>query len=348
MKSQNQTHRSPAALVNLRQAAIGGLAALLLVVGLSGVGAHAASSAPARTEPLQGKALFDSSFTHGTVETEGGYLHYVKGGSGPALVLLHGWPETWWEWRHVMPALARNHTVIAFDLPGLGQSSIPEAGYEMTTAAARLHEATNRLGYRKVELMGHDMSVLIAYDWARDYPREVTRLAVLDSTLPGFGLEDVYTLSYHFGLNMAPAPIPEEVVDDDDVSTYLNGVFVFAKVPEAIDREYYTNAYLDPARRSAAYNYYRHFAAAAEDNKANAVAKRLTQPVLAMGAEFLFGAGVGTSFENVAGDVRTVVAPGAGHWIQEETPQFVIDCASLFFGPSGGRAPAGPLANCAA
>ena len=362
MHFQKRKPRTAAPVSTLRLAAIGGFAALLVLVGLAGVGAGAGAdpgssragesgqraSAPARTEPLRGQAVFDPAFRHGTVQIDSGYLHYVKGGSGPVLVLLHGWPETWWTWHRVMPALARTHTVIAFDLPGLGNSSIPKTGYEMTTAAARLHKAVNRLGYHKVEVMGHDMSVLIGYDWARDYPREVTRLAVVESTLPGFGLEDAYTLSYHFGLNMAPYPIPEKVIDNSDVSTYLNGVFVFAHVPEAVDRNYYINAYLNPARRSAAYNYYRHFAADAVDNKANAVAKRLKQPVLAMGGQFLFGPAVGKSFQNVAADVRTVVAPGAGHWVEEETPQFLIDCAKLFFGRAGVRAPAGPLSNCVA
>ena len=349
MKLQRRTPRTSGPLILLRRSMIGGLAVLLLLGGLSSVGAGADPNprSHAANEPVNGKAKFDRSFTHGTVDVEGGYVHYVKGGQGPVLVLLHGWPETWWSWHKVMPALARNHTVIAFDLPGLGDSSIPETGYDMPTAAARLHQAVNRLGYDKIQLMGHDMGVLIAYDWARDYPGEVTRLAELESTLPGFGLEQVYTLSYHFGINMAPAPIPEEIVDNEDVPTYLNGVFVFAAVPEAIDRDYYIKAYKDPARRSAAYNYYRHFIPDGEDNKANA-SKRLTQPVLAMGAEFLFGPGVGQSFQNVADDVRTVVAPGSGHWIAEETPQFLIDCASLFFGPVGKQAPAGPLANCAA
>ena len=128
----------------------------------------------------------------------------------------------------------------------------------------------------------------------------------------------------------------------------LNLIFEFAVVSEAIDRQYYINAYKNPERRSAGYNYYRAWPANAEDNQANAKSKRLTQPVLAMGAEFVFGPGVAQSFQQVASDVRGVVAPGAGHWIQEETPQFVIDCANLFFGPVGVPAPSPALATCVA
>lgn len=345
-------------VLTLKLAVIGGLAALLVIVGgFAGALAQDGNSAAdgsatgvsaAKREPVEGTAVFNSAFQHGLVRVDGGNLHYVKGGSGPALVLLHGWPETWWGWHPVMPALAKTHTVIAFDLPGLGDSSIPKDGYDQKTTAARLHQAVNRLGYNQVKVMGHDMGVLIGYAWARDYPKEVTRLAVLDSTLLGFGLEDAYALSFHFRFNMAPNPIPEQIMDNTDVSAYLNLVFEFAVVSEAIDRQYYIDAYTDPARRSAGYNYYRAWPANAEDTKANAKSKRLTQPVLAMGAEFVFGPGVAKSFQNVASDVRGVVAPGSGHWIPEETPQFVIDCANLFFGPAGVPAPSPALANCVA
>jgi pimeloyl-ACP methyl ester carboxylesterase len=358
MSSQRDAVRDPGALPTLRRMVVGGIAAVAVTLG--SVGSAPAQEARATgevvatrpggavRESVEGPALFDPAFRHGTVRTDGGSLHYVKGGSGPALVLIHGWPETWYEWHKVMPALARTHTVIAFDLPGLGDSDIPTGGYDQKTTAARLHQAVNRLGHTKVKVMGHDMGVLIGYAWARDYPQEVTRLAVLDSPLLGFGLEDAYSLSFHFRLNMAASPIPEKIVDNDDVATYLNNVFEFAVVSEAIDREYYIDAYRDPARRSAGYNYYRAWPANAEDTKAHAVTRRLTQPVLAMGAEFVFGLGVAASMQQVAGDVRGVVAPGSGHWIQEETPQFLIDCANLFFGPAGVPATSESLANCVA
>jgi len=344
--------------LTLKRMIVGGITALAVTVGSVGAAvAHDANGAAdataargghAQREPVVGRAIFDRTFRHGLVHTDGGKVHYVKGGSGPALVLLHGWPETWWGWHLVMPELAKTHTVIAFDLPGLGYSAIPRDGYDQKTTAARLHQAVNRLGYREVKVMGHDMGVLVGYAWARDYPREVTRLAVLDSPLLGFGLEDAYPLSFHFKLNMAPSPVPEKIVDNSDVATYLNYVFEFAAVPDAIDRDSHIRAYLHPARRSAGYNYYRAWPENAEDTKANAESKRLTQPVLAMGAEFVFGLGVAASFEQVADDVRGVVAPGAGHWIQEETPEFLIDCANLFFGPEGVPAPTESLSSCVA
>jgi pimeloyl-ACP methyl ester carboxylesterase len=299
------------------------------------------------TEPLEGTAVFNSSFRHGTVPVDGGYLHYVMGGAGPALVMLHGWPETWWEFRKIMPALARNHTVIAFDLPGLGDSSIPADGYDTRTTAARMHQAVNRLGFDQVQLLTHDQGAVVGYVWARDYPQEVARLAVIDALLNGFGLEGLYDKDFHFLLNMAPYPVPEQIIDDNNVGVYLGNVFRFAHRPEEIDIQHYVNAYMDPARRSAGYNIYRAWAENAEDIVANAESKRLTQPVLAIGGEFMLGLAVAESFRNVAEDVRGVVAPAVGHWPHEEDPQFVIDCTRFFFGPTGLAAPSSPTLRAA-
>jgi pimeloyl-ACP methyl ester carboxylesterase len=331
-------------LVTARRAVGAVLAALLLLVGAS---AGAAASA-ARPEPVEGPAIFDNTFRHGVVTIDDGFLHFVRGGTGPVLVLLHGWPETWWEWHLVMPALAQDHTVIAFDLPGLGDSSIPSSGYDKVTTARRIHQAVNRLGYRQVQVLAHDVGALVAYDWARDYPTEVSRLLVMESPLSGFGLEAAYGLSFHFLLNAAPPPIPERILDDEDVSTYLGFIFDLAHHPEAIDRQRYFDAYSSGARRTAGYNYYRAFAGDALDNQANAEAKRLTMPVLAMGAQFVFAGGVAASFRNVASDVREVIAPDSGHWIEEEAPQFLIDCAHLFFGPPSSTPPPPDLTGCAA
>ncbi|OUC91517.1 alpha/beta hydrolase [Streptosporangium minutum] len=297
-------------------------------------------------EPSEGPARFAPGFTHGKVAVDGGTIHYVRGGSGPAIVLLHGWPETWLMWRQVMPELAREHTVIAIDLPGLGASSIPSGGYDKVTTSRRIRQAVNRLGFTQVEILGHDLGVLIAYPYARDFPNEVTRLAMIESPLPGFGLEELYGISWHFRFNASPSPIPERIMDNGDVSTYLGMMFNFSHRPDAIDRERYYKAYADPARRTAGYEYYRAFAADAENNKANAD-KRLSMPVLGIGGQYSFGPGVAGSFQQVADDVRTAVAPDSGHFVPEENPRFTIDCAKLFFGAQSGTPSQPELAGCA-
>lgn len=302
-----------------------------------------ASASPPREE-----SALSTTFTQGTVAVEGTTLHYVKGGSGAPLVLLHGWPQTWLEWRNVMPALAQSHTVIAFDLPGLGTSSIPSGGFDKATTAKRIREGVRKLGFTgQVSILSHDVGSLVAYPYARDFPSEVSRMAVLDVTLSGFGLEDAYGLSWHFGFNMSPAPVPETIMDNDDVPSYLGLLFNGARHPERIDQQAYFNAYSSPARRSAGYKYYRAFPADAADNQAKA-APKVHLPVLAMGAQFGFGPAVAQSYSQVADDVRTVIAPDSAHWIEEENSAFLIDCANLFFGSPGGVPSRPDLANCVA
>lgn len=289
----------------------------------------------------------NSGFQHGTVVVDGGKLHYVKGGSGPVLVLLHGWPATWWSWHDVMPALAQNFTVLAFDLPGLGDSSHAATGYDKATTAMRIRQGVRNLGYQQVGVVGHDVGAMVAFNYARDFPGEVTRLIVMEAPLPGFGLEDVYGLSWHFLFNSSPAPIPETIMDNNDVPTYLNMMYDFAVHPEGIDRAVYIHAYSDPADRTSGYNYYRAYPTDAADYQAKASTNRPGMPLVAMGAEMVFGPGVAASFSAVADDVRTAVAPGSGHYIPEEVPQYVIDCVKLFFGPAGGVPSTPELAGCA-
>jgi pimeloyl-ACP methyl ester carboxylesterase len=306
-------------------------AAVTLALALGGVAAGPAAADP--TPP---------GFRHGDVAVDGGDLHYVRGGSGPALVLLPGWPETWLAWHKVMPALARDHTVIAFDLPGLGRSDIPSDGFDAATTAERIRQGVHRLGFEKVAILGHDLGALIAYPYAAEHPGEVTRIGVVESTLNGFGLEQAYGLSWHFGFNAAPKPVPEQIIDDKkDVRTYLGWLFSGARYPEAIPQEAYFDAYASPARRSAGYEYYRAFPANAAYNQARS-AQKLTLPVLAIGAQDVFGPAIAASFREVATDVREVVAPDSGHWIPLENPAFLASCAASFFAPADHTPPPGP------
>lgn len=320
-----------------------GVGAALAAVVLLLLGSAAAADEPTAVKYRNNLP----GFSHGTVAVQGTTLHYVRGGSGPPLILLHGWPQTWWEWADVMPALAQNHTVIAFDLPGIGDSSIPTSGYDKVTTAERIREGVRKLGFNQVSILSHDTGALIAHPYAREHPTEVVRMAVLETPLSGFGLEDFYGVSFHLGLNQTAAPVPERLIDDEDVPTYLGWLFSGARHPDRIDQAAFFQAYATGARRTAGYEYYRAFSADAANNQANAN-KRLPMPVLAMGAEFAFGPFVANSFSQVGDDVRGVVAPDSGHWIAEENPNFLIACAKLFFGQPGVPAPSPDLAGCVA
>lgn len=274
-------------------------------------------------------------FQDGHVRVEDCDLHYVRGGSGPALVLLHGWPATWWSWRKVMPELARTYTVVAFDLPGLGDSGIPAKGYDAASAARRIHQAVTALGLGPVGIVSHDLGSQIAYPYAREYPDDVTRMIVAEALLNGFGLEDCYADSFHFGLNSAPRPVTESILNDEAISAYYGWIFSESTDhrPDRVDQQEYLRAYQAPERRSAGYDYYRAFAENASYNKANADAK-LSLPILALAGEHGIGADVARSFRGVAEDVTEVVVVDCAHWIAEEDPDFLIRCVRQFFGPT--------------
>jgi alpha-beta hydrolase superfamily lysophospholipase len=106
------------------------------------------------------------TFSHNTASVNGIQLHYVIGGQGDPVVLLHGWPETWYAWHKVMPALAKNYTVIAPDLRGLGDSSKPPTGYDGKTVAEDIHQLVTQLGFETIFLVGHDIGAFVAYPYA--------------------------------------------------------------------------------------------------------------------------------------------------------------------------------------
>jgi hypothetical protein len=126
------------------------------------------------------------TFSHHMTTVNGIQIHYVIGGHGDPVVLLHGWPETWYAWHHVMPALAKNHTVIVPDLRGLGDSSKPTTGYDGKTVAEDIHQLVSQLGFKSIFLVGHDIGTQVAYSYAAAHPAEVKKLAVMELTIPGF------------------------------------------------------------------------------------------------------------------------------------------------------------------
>jgi pimeloyl-ACP methyl ester carboxylesterase len=326
------------------------LGAFGTVVAVSAMPAQAAHSVQA-AQSKSSQSLAPASprlagFRQGMVAVTGDSLHYVIGGSGPVLVLMHGWPMTWWEWHTVMPSLAKTHTVLAFDLPGLGDSTIPTTGgYTAVDTATRLHQAVSALGFGHISILSHDLGVNVAYAYAELYRDSVDRLAVLESALNGFGLENIYPNSFHFGLNMAAQGVPEGIINNRaSEQAYLNYLYSFENKAGAItafDKQVWYAAYASPANREAGYNYYRAFPDNETYNVAHATPK-LTMPVLAMGGEDSFGTFVATSFDNVATDVHPVVAPDSGHYIPEEDPDFLAECANVFFSSDANPvAPAG-------
>jgi len=140
-------------------------------------------------------ADFGPGFKTQSVAVDGGTVSVTVGGSGPPVLLLHGYAETSRMWKPLATVLAPRFTVIAPDLPGIGDSSIPKTGLDMKTSAERVHAAVNSLGYKKVRVVGHDIGLMVAYAYAALYPQEVEKLALMDAFLPGVsGWEAVTTI----------------------------------------------------------------------------------------------------------------------------------------------------------
>jgi pimeloyl-ACP methyl ester carboxylesterase len=281
-----------------------------------------------------------AGFQQGSVAVFGdNSLHYVRGGAGPVLVLIHGWPITWWEFHTIMPTLAKSYTVIAFDIPGLGNSAPSTTGYTDGDAATLIHEAIGALGYgsQKISILGHDLGSNIAYAYARLYTDTVSREMVIETALSGYGLESLYSASFHFLFNMQPSTVTEGIVNNVASSdAYLDYLYSFAAKPNAItaqDKEIWDGDYACPANREAGYNYYRALPQDATFDTTTNTSK-LTLEIAAMGGQDSFGNFTAQSFQNVDSDVHTIIAPGSGHYVPEEDPVFLAKCATLFFSPN--------------
>jgi pimeloyl-ACP methyl ester carboxylesterase len=270
------------------------------------------------------------TFSHHTASVNGIQMHYVIGGQGDPVVLLHGWPQTWYEWHKVIPALAKNYTVIAPDLRGLGDSSKPFTGYDGNTTAEDIYQLLFQLGLdQKIYLVGHDVGVLTAYSYAASHPNNVSKLVILDvPPLPPPGFEDCcWWFRFH-----QTSDIPEMLTAGKE-REYLSWFYRFAYNPEAIteaDIDKYVASYSAPGGMRAGFEYYRAFPITLEQNREHANVK-LTMPVLALGGEYSFGSAALISMKSLATDVRGGIVPFSGHWIPEERPDFLINELAKFF-----------------
>lgn len=268
-----------------------------------------------------------------TAPAAGVDLHYLTAGRGPALVLLHGYAETSRMWRPIIPKLAEKFTVIAPDLPGIGDSSIPADGLDMKTAAARVHALVRSLGVDKARVVGHDIGLMVAYAYAAQFPSEVEKLVLMDAFLPGVeGWEAVYDNPglWHFRFHGAT---PETLVKGRERAYFDYYWNEFAadrnrSLPEA-DRRAYTASYARPGRMKAGWSYFVSFPQAAKDF-ADLSKTPLPMPVLAIGGEKSLGQVLGDQAKVVAPDVTVVVLKNAGHWVLEEDPKGTTDALLKF------------------
>jgi pimeloyl-ACP methyl ester carboxylesterase len=275
----------------------------------------------------------NSSINSRTAEVDGLKLHYLTAGKGPAVVLLHGYAETSRMWVPLIPLLAERFTVIAPDLPGIGDSAIPSSGLDMKTAAVRMHALVQSLGVHKAEVVGHDIGLMVAYAYAAQFPKEVGKLVVMDAFLPGVGeWEAVYNNPgiWHFRFN---GPTPEALVHGRE-RTYFEYFWndlaadKNRSIPEE-DRKAYTAAYAAPGRMRAGWAYFVSFMQAANDF-AQLAKTKLSMPVLSIGGEKSLGDALGRQMKLVSTDVTVIVLKDTGHWIMEERPKETMDALVKF------------------
>jgi pimeloyl-ACP methyl ester carboxylesterase len=273
------------------------------------------------------------NFISRNAEIDGVKLHYTTGGHGPSLILLHGYAETSRMWNPILPVLGEKFTIIAPDLPGIGDSEIPASGLDMKTAAIRIHALARSLGVEKARVVGHDIGLMVAYAYAAQFPAEVEKLVVMDAFLPGVGdWGAVYNNPgiWHFRFN---GPTPEALVQGREriyFAYFWNDLAAdkTRSLPQP-DREAYIAAYSRPRRMRAGWAYFVSFQQAAKDF-AQLSQTKLTMPVLSIGGDKSLGDFLAQQMKLVASDLTTVVLKNTGHWILEENPKETTDALVKF------------------
>ena len=268
-----------------------------------------------------------------TAQVDGINLHYLTAGHGPAVILLHGYAETSRMWRPLIPQLAGNFTVVAPDLPGIGDSDIPKDGLDMKTAAIRIHGLAKSLGITKARVVGHDIGLMVAYAYAAQFPSETEKLVLMDAFLPGVpGWEPIYNSPnyWHFRFH---GPTPEALVKGREsiyFAYFWNDLAADKNhsLPVA-DRQAYVAAYSQPGRMRAAWAYFAAWPQTAQDF-AELSRTKLAMPVLSIGGAKSLGAPLAEQVKLVATNVQVVIIPNAGHWILEERPKETMDALLKF------------------
>jgi pimeloyl-ACP methyl ester carboxylesterase len=275
-------------------------------------------------------------FEHAYAEIGDVRLHYVTAGQGPAVVLLHGWPQTWYMWRDVMSGLASRYRVIAPDLRGLGDSSRPANGYDKKTLAQDIwHLVHDVLCEESLCVVGHDWGGPTAFALAAQHREVVRRVAIFDVPVPGDGTSLFFNNRWHHGFHWE-SDLPEELTAGRE-DIYL-GFFYrnWGARPDSISQEAqqeYLRTYRQPGAMRAGFNFYRAIRQDVLDNEAFIAAGKLNMPVLCYGGTLGRGRGMGAieSWRRVATDVRGGIAENCGHWIPEERPEWVVEQLLAFF-----------------
>jgi len=275
---------------------------------------------------------FDKIFSHHMAEVNEVKLHFVKGGTGEPLVLLHGFPQTWYEWHGIMPALAEHYTVIAPDLRGMGASSKPLSGYDDRTVAEDIYQLVQHLGLQRISIVGHDVGAPVACAYAEAYPEDVRRLVVIEGAkMPE--ISKIPPQYWHMAFHAEPDIAESLIVGRERL--YLSWFYrKFGYNPAAFteaDIDEYVRWYSEVGAMRAALQHYRKGQQDAAQNK-ESKNQKIEMPVLAIGGEQSMGSSVEMMMQEFASNIRDSVIKDCGHWIAEEQPEELTRQLLAFLG----------------
>ncbi|ALO99956.1 alpha/beta fold hydrolase [Streptomyces olivaceoviridis] len=303
-----------------------------------------ATTARVPDNPVRDLPLHDlAGFTHRWVDAGGVRLHAVEGGQpdGPAVVLLAGFPQTWWAWRKVMPGLADRCHVIAIDLPGQGHSERPDGSYDTHTVAAYVHAAVQALGVSTYWLAAHDIGAWVAFSLALKYESRLHGLALLDAGIPGITLPDtiptdpeVAWKTWHFAFHLVP-DLPETLLtgrEREYVGWFLKAKTLASDTFDDAEIEQYAAAITADGGLRASLAYYRDAAESARKNHEALEQHHLTVPVLGISSSHGSIPDMAASIRPWADNTTGIVVPDAGHFIPDEQPDAVAAALVGFIG----------------
>jgi len=304
------------------------LSGLAVLLGTRLASAQPAPAAPTSRSGTQEGPMPDR-FTQGVATVEGVAIHHVETGQGEPIVLVPGWPETWYAWRRVMPVLAKaGHRAIALDPPGLGDSGpLADGTYDTGRVADTLRAVTQSLGLGRYHLVGHDVGTWISFAWGSRHAADLRSLTLLEAALPGITPDAAFSVEnapkvFQFYLNAVP-DLPEMLVHGHE-REFLAWLYRVKSVhTDAIgpaDLDEYMRTYGDPARMAAGFGYYR---AVPKDIEQNRAAGLLPMPVLALGAEKGTGSALFQALKGHAPNLQGGQIDGYGHFLAEECPELL-------------------------